>query len=97
MSSTEIVWKVPENLYQDLVKAQRDLAFQNPVDLIAQAVKRYLAEIEHESWEQEFRNFQKQVRMAGGFQLGDTKEEVITNLREQRRQIFEAEYAHLYR
>ncbi|MCE7979745.1 MAG: hypothetical protein DYG89_01020 [Caldilinea sp. CFX5] len=97
MSSTEIVWDVPENLYQDLVKAQHDLAFQNPVDLIAQAVKRYLAEIEHQSWEQEFRTFQKQVRMAGGFRLGETKEEVINNLREQRRQIFEAEYAHLYR
>jgi hypothetical protein len=40
---------------------------------------------------------QKQVRAAGGFQLGNTKEEVIAKLREQRQEIFEAEYAHLYR
>lgn len=96
MGSVEIVWKVPESLYEELVKAQRDLAFQNPVDLIAQAVQRYLAEIEHQTWEQEFRNLQKQVRTAGGFQLGNTKEEVITRLREQRRELFEREYAHLY-
>lgn len=96
MGSVEIVWKVPESLYQELIKAQRDLAFQNPVDLISQAVQRYLAEIEHQTWEQEFRDLQKQVRAAGGFQLGDTKEEVITRLREQRRQLFETEYAHLY-
>ena len=97
MSATEIVWEVPESLYQELVKAQRELAFPNPVDLVAQAVQRYLAEIEHQAWEQEFRSLQRQVRAAGGFQLGATKEEVITNLREQRRQIFETEYAHLYR
>ena len=96
MGSVEIVWKVPESLYQELIKAQRDLAFQNPVDLISQAVQRYLAEIEHQTWEQEFRDLQKQVRASGGFQLGDTKEEVITRLREQRRQLFETEYAHLY-
>lgn len=96
MGSVEIVWKVPESLYLELIKAQRDLAFQNPVDLISQAVQRYLAEIEHQTWEQEFRDLQKQVRAAGGFQLGDTKEEVITRLREQRRQLFETEYAHLY-
>jgi hypothetical protein len=28
--------------------------------------------------------------------LGETKEEVITNLRKVRRQIFDEEYAHLY-
>jgi len=96
MSATEIVWEVPENLYQELVKAQHKLAFPNPVDLVAQAVQRYLAEIEHQTWEQEFREFQKQVRMAGGFKLGTTKEEIIASLRQQRSQIFETEYTHLY-
>ncbi|MFN8492299.1 MAG: hypothetical protein U0350_32160 [Caldilineaceae bacterium] len=96
MGSTEIVWDVPEGLYQAIVKAQKELAFPNLVDLLAQAVQRYLAEIEELTWQDEFREFQKQVRAAGGFQLGATKDEVIANLREQRRQIFETEYAHLY-
>lgn len=97
MSTTTVVWEVPENLYGELVKAQTELAFPNLADFVTQAVQRYLAEIQHEHWQQEFRDFQKQVRVAGGFNLGTTKEEIIARLREQRQEIFETEYAHLYR
>jgi hypothetical protein len=96
MASTEIVWEVPESLYRELVSVQEDLAFPSLVDLISQAVQRYLAELQRQAWQQEFRELQKQVRASGGFQLGATKEEMIAKLREQRRQIFEAEYAQLY-
>jgi hypothetical protein len=96
MSSTAIVWEVPDSLYQELLAAQQELAFPQLGDLIAQAVQRYLAETQRQAWQQEFREFQKQVRMRGGLQLGATKEEVIETLRAQRRQRFEAEYAHLY-
>jgi hypothetical protein len=88
---------VPETLYHELVSVQQDLAFPSLADLIAQAVQRYLAEIQRQSWQQEFRELQKQVRAAGGLKLGATKEEIIAKLREQREQLFEAEYAHLYR
>ena len=97
MESTSIVWEVPEKLYSEVVKAQTELAFPNLTDFLSQAVQRYLAEIQHASWQQEFREFQKQVRADGGFGLGNTKEEVIEHLRQQRQHIFEAEYAHLYR
>ena len=49
MSTTAIVWEVPENLYGELVKAQHDLAFPNLADFVAQAVQRYLAEIQREN------------------------------------------------
>lgn len=97
MSTTSIVWDVPENLYGELLKAQKELAFPRLVDLVSQAVQRYLAEVQNETWQQEFRVFQKQVRADGGFDLGNTKEEIITRLRLQRQELFEAEYAHLYR
>ena len=96
MSSREIVWEVPEGLYRELVRAQEELSYPNLIALVSQAVQRYLAEIQHEAWWHEFRQLQQDVRATGGFGLGETKEEVIANLREQRRQIFEAEYAHLY-
>jgi len=97
MSSTAIVWEVPDSLYSELVEAQKELAFPQLNDLISQAVQRYLAETQRQTWRQEFYEFQKQVRASGGLRLGDTKEEVIANLREQRRELFEAEYAYLYR
>jgi hypothetical protein len=46
--------------------------------------------------QRDFRQLQQQIRASGGFGLGETKEEVITNLRKVRQQIFYEEYAHLY-
>lgn len=94
--SQEVVWHVPENLYRELIWAQQELEYPTLVDFIVQAVQRRLAEIKHEAWQRDFRQLQQQIRASGGFGLGETKEEVITNLREIRRQIFEQEYAHLY-
>ncbi len=96
MSSQQIVWEIPEDLYRELVWAQEELAYPSLLDLISQSVQRHLAEVRHEAWQREFRLLQQQVRATGGFGLGDTKDEVIANLREIRRQIFEEEYAHLY-
>ncbi len=97
MSSKAIVWEVPETLYSEVVHAQHELAFANLGDFVSQAVQRYLAEIVQEHWQEEFRALQKQVRTAGGFKLGATKEEIIAKLHADRAQIFEAEYVHLYR
>lgn len=97
MSSCEIVWEVPEPLYRQLEWAREELAYPKITDLIAQAVQRYMNEIRDVAWEEEFRQLQKDVRSAGGLDLGETKEEVVERLRKQRQEIFEAEYAHLYR
>ncbi len=48
------------------------------------------------AWQRDFGRLQQQIRASGGFGLGETKEEVIANLREIRRQVYEEEYAHLY-
>jgi queuine/archaeosine tRNA-ribosyltransferase len=96
MSTREIVWQVPENLYRELVWAQEELAYPDLLDFITQAVQRRLAEIRHEAWQREFRQLQRDVYATGGFGLGETRDEVIENLREIRQQIFEEEYAHLY-
>ncbi len=96
MASQEIVWQVPEELYRELIQAQQELAYPDLTALVSQAVQRYLAEIRYEDWGQEFRQLQQQVRATGGLGLGETKEQVIAKLREQRRQIFESDYAHLY-
>lgn len=96
MSSREIVWQVPQDLYRELVWAQEALAFPDLTDFITQAVQRRLAEVQREAWRREFRQLQQSIRATGGFGLGETRDEVIANLREIRRQIFEEEYAHLY-
>ena len=96
MASREIVWQIPEDLYRELVQAQEKLNYSSLSDLISQAVQRRLAEIQRETWQQEFRALQRQVHSSGGLSLGRTKEEVIAHLRQVRQQIFEEDYAHLY-
>ena len=96
MALKEIIWQVSDTMYNEMTEVQKQLSFPNLMDLVSQAVQRYIAEVRHESWWQEFRKLQQQVRTSGGFQLGQTKEEVIANLREQRRQIFESDYANMY-
>ena len=63
----------------------QEIAWQIPKDLYRELL-----------WAREFRLLQRQIRATGGFNLGETQDEIIANLREARRQIFEEEYAHLY-
>ncbi|MCU0644692.1 MAG: hypothetical protein MUC94_10570 [bacterium] len=97
MPSKEIVWKIPEGLYNELERAQKELDYPNLISLVSQAVQRFLAEVKQDAWLKQFRQLQKMVRSSGGLGLGETKNEVIAKLREQRLQVFEEEYAHLYR
>ena len=60
------------------------------------AGQRRLEEIRHEAWLRDFRRFQEDVHATGGFGLGETKEEMMRNLRKIRQEIFEEEYVHLY-
>ncbi len=96
MAQKEVFWQVSDAMYDEMIKAQRELSFPSLMDFVAQAVQRYLAEVQHENWQRQFRELQQQVRASGGFQLGQTKEEVIAHLREQRRQLFDSDYADMY-
>jgi len=97
MELKQIVWNVPDTLYQELVQAQHELEYPNLADFVGQAVQRRLSDIKTEAWQRKFKQFQKQFHAAGGFGLGETKDEVISNLRKIREQVFEEEYADLYR
>ena len=96
MPAQQIVWDVPETLYRELLWAQHELKYPSLADLLVQAVQRRLAEIKRETWHRELREAQEQIRAGGGFGLGETKDEVISNLREIRRQIVDEDYADLY-
>jgi len=48
-------------------------------------------------WLQDLTVLRRQIKESGGLQVGLTKETVIAQLHRVRREIFDAEYAHLYR
>lgn len=49
------------------------------------------------SWIEGWQQLRKQVSESGGIMVGLTKDEIVSRLRQTRQEIFEAEYAHLYR
>ncbi|KAA3663468.1 MAG: hypothetical protein DWQ04_10560 [Chloroflexi bacterium] len=49
------------------------------------------------SWQDGWTQLRKQVHKSGGLLTGLTKDEIVARLRQTRQEIFEAEYAHLYR
>jgi hypothetical protein len=94
----EISWNVSDSMFNEMLTIQQELSFPNMKDLITQAVQRYISDIRRESWLYAFKKLQQQVRHSGNFtQLGQSKNEIVDSLREQRKQIFESDYENIYR
>ena len=55
------------------------------------------AEYRHRAWRHDLTTLREQIHRDGSLQVGMSKEEVVEQLRQTRREIFEAAYAHLYR
>ena len=96
MDQKEIVLKIPNTLYEEILQAQNKLSFPDITDLVRQAIQHYLVEAKNWAWREDFIKLQQSVIETGGFNLGKSKEEIISNLREQRQEIFETEYENMY-
>jgi hypothetical protein len=84
--------RLPAGLYADLkTLAQEEQA--EPVAILSQLVK---AARQRRAWLNDLAALRKQIEQDGGLSVGVTKEEVVEQMRRTRREIFEAEYAHLY-
>jgi hypothetical protein len=91
--ATFITLKIPAHLYTDLQKlvAQHQMT---PVDVLYLLVQNALSQ---QSWQQDVAALREQVRADGGLNVSDDEETFLEQLRTTRQELFEAEYAHLYR
>jgi hypothetical protein len=84
---------LPEKVLLDL----KELAAQaetEPWKLVALWVE---AARQHHLWQSDLKTIRDEIERDGILLAGLTEEETLNRLRETRREIFEAEYAHLYR
>ena len=49
------------------------------------------------SWREELAALQASIAAHGGLNVGETTEEIVEHMRRTRREVWDAEYAHLYR
>jgi hypothetical protein len=52
---------------------------------------------ETDDWAAQLQQLRRQIAESGGVLSGLTKEDIVNQLRETRQELFEAEYAHLYK
>lgn len=91
MAVKQISFTLPEELYRRSGEAKEESSALSLAQFIRQII---LDKLDEWRWERSLAELQREVRDSGGL---ETKEEAIERLRETRRQIFETEYAHLYR
>jgi hypothetical protein len=93
MDKSPVTIQLPASLYAELQTLAADEQ-TDPVEVIRRLVA--MAN-QRRAWRRDLMALRDQIREEGGLQIGTTKEEVVERLRQTRREIFEAEYAHLYR
>jgi hypothetical protein len=93
MDPTVVSLELPANLYEKLqtLAAEEQL---EPVEMLTQ-----WAELAYQrrAWLHGWAELRSLIEQEGGLQVGATKEEIVEKMRQTRYEIFEAEYAHLYR
>jgi len=93
MDTATVMVQLPTRLYDDL-QSLATAEQTDPVEMIARLVA---TAQERYAWRRDLTALREQILQDGGLQVGATKDEVVERLRQTRREIFEAEYAHLYR
>lgn len=93
METKTMTLELPASLYADLESLAAEEQ-QNLVEVLAHLVK---AASRRSAWLSDVRALREQIRLDGGLAVGHTKEQVVEQLRQTRREIFENQYAHLYR
>ena len=85
--------QLPASLHDEL----QALAADEQTDLVELISHLVSMASQRRGWLRDLRALREQIRQDGGLDVGITKEEIVERLRQTRREIFEAEYAHLYR
>ena len=92
MDTTVVTIQLPASLHAEL----QALAADEQTDLVGVISRLVAMARQRRAWLHDLKALREQTRRDGGLQVGTTKEEVVERLRQTRREIFEAEYAHLY-
>lgn len=92
MHATTVTVRLPADLYAELEILAREEETE-PVVILSQLVT---AARQRRTWLNDLTALRKQIAQDVGLQVGATRDEVVEHLRRVRREIFEAEYAHLY-
>lgn len=93
MNTETVTLQLPASLYADLEELANE-THRDPIEIISIWLEESR---QRRQWQQGWAELRAQVQENGGFQLGESADEIVVQTRRSREGIFEAEYAHLYR
>ena len=93
MTTDTVTLQIPANLYATLEELAAEAKI-DPIDLLSTLVDSVQM---RRSWLRDLHSLRRQIQEDGGIQVGSTQDEVLEHLRKTRQELFEADYAHLYR
>lgn len=93
MQAKTVMLELPSDVYQ----SWQQLAAEEQADLIEMLRHWIQLAGQRRAWRQDLQDLRHLIQQEGGLQVGMTKEQVVEQMRKTRQEIFEAEYAHLYR
>ena len=93
VNAETVTLQLPASLYADLEELANE-SRRDPVAIIAEWVDEVR---QRRQWQQGWADLRAAVQRDGGFPSDETPEEIVALTRRSRQEIFEAEYAHLYR
>lgn len=93
MSTQVVTIQLPAHLYAEI----ESMAAEEQIDPIEVIDRLVTTASQQKAWLRDLNALREQICQDGGLQVGSSKDEVIERLRQARREIFGAEYAHLYR
>ena len=92
MEKNIVTLQLPAGVY-DKLQELAAVEQSDPVEMLSRLIT--LAH-QRQGWLRDLTSLRAEIRQAGGLRVGGTKDEVTERLRQTRREIFDAEYAHLY-
>ena len=93
MEAKMITLELPANVFSDL-QALATEAHSEPADMVGRLVG---TARKRRAWLNDLETLRLEIEKHGTLLAGLTQEETLERLHQTRREIFEAEYAHLYR
>lgn len=93
MDTELVTLQLPTDIYEKL----QVLATEEHTNIAGAVAQLVTNTYQRRGWLRDLTALRQQIQDESGLHLSNKKEEIITRLRQTRQEIFEAEYAHLYR
>ncbi len=92
-SAATVALNLPRDVFES-IEILANEAHMSSVEIVKTWLNR---ELDHRKWLNDWQDLRTQIKIDGGLEIGLTSDQIIEKLRQTRHEIWDADYAYLYR